>query len=317
MVLALKIVLFLSVLFTVYSLLSYSRDNKLLTGTAIKIFNISEERYNKRKEKKEKIRIEEGNIRDKSFLGKIDLLILRSNIKNRIPFFNTEIYISFSITLFATGFLLGDKLFNHWLVGLILALLSTLILYASIYFIAAYNYERIDKESLTFANMLENYSVTTDDIVSIMDQSSVYLKQPLKGYIEEFVSDVARTGDSTIAFRNLEYKIESERVRNIIRNLEICSRHEANYKEIITDNRDTLKEHLKAKEQRKSLINNGRMEIIICYLMCSVILYVFTSFVPNLRQLLTETFLGNLILTYNIVVMAVIFWNLISFDKRG
>jgi hypothetical protein len=295
----------------------YINDNKIVGNTATKIFTVTENSYSKRKQKKDKLRLEEGNVKDESFISNIDLLIERSHIKEKIPFFNTEMYISLNIILAFTGFLIGVNLANYWLVGVILGMGFVIILYSILYIISGINYERIDKDVLTFVNIMDNYSETNDDIITIMGKTYPYLSNPLKQYVEEFYNEATSTGDIKTAFRKLEFKIENERIRDVIRNIEICSRHEANYQEIIRDTRDTLKDYLKAKQQRKAIINNGRMEIVMVLILSVVMTYVFSSFVPNLFYKLRNEFIGNVILIYCVVIMGITIWNIISFDKRG
>jgi Flp pilus assembly protein TadB len=312
-----KILLLLSIVVFIYQLMKYINDNNIIGNTATKVFNITEFSYNKRKKNKEKIRIEEGNVKDKSFINNIDLLIERSHIKEKLPFFNTEIYISLNIILAFTGFIIGSILARYWLVGVIIGMLLIIALYSILYIISGINYEKIDKEVLTFVNIMENHSGTNDDILTIMEKTFPYLRNPLKEYIEKFCDESTRTGDITTAFRKLELKIENERVRDIIRNIEICSRHESNYQEIIRDTRDTLKEYLKSKQQRKAIIDNGRMEMISCLIMSAVMIYIFNSFISNLIFRLKSDVFGNLILIYCVIIIGITIWNMIAFDKRG
>jgi hypothetical protein len=297
--------------------MKYINDNKIVGNAATKIFTVTETSYSKRKQKKEQLRLEEGNVKDESFINNIDLLIERSHIKEKIPIFNTEIYISLNIILAFTGFILGINLANYWLVGVILGMGFVIILYAILYMISGFNYERIDKDVLTFVNIMDNYSETNDDIITIMGKTYPYLSNPLKQYIEDFYNEATSTGDIKTAFRKLEFKIENERIRDIIRNIEICSRHEANYQEIIRDTRDTLKDYLKAKQQRKAIMNNGRIEILMCLVLSIVMTYVFSSFVPNMFYRLRNDFVGNVILIYCVIIIGITIWNVISFDKRG
>ena len=312
-----KIILFVSIMSFIYFLMKYISENKLVNKTTNKIFDAAETSYSKRKHKKEAQRIEEGNVQNKSFINSIDLLIERSRIKEKLPFLNTEVYISLNIIISMIAFLAGILIVHYWLIGIVCAMFSIIALYAILYIISGINYEMIDKDALTFLNIMENYSGTNDDIVTIMGRTYPYLKNPLKKYVEEFYNECNSTGDLTMAFSNLELKIENERIRDIVRNIEICSRHEANYKEIIEDSRDTLKDYLKSKQNRKAIINNGRLEILMCIVMCFIVLVVFKSFVPDLVHILQANLIGTLILLYNVIVIGIIAKGMISFDKEG
>lgn len=312
-----KFLLLISLIVLIYQLMNYINENKLVANTATKIFNITESSYNKRKLKKEKLKIEEGNVKKNSLINNIDLLIERSHIKDKLPFFNTEIYISLTVILAFTGFIIGSILARYWLIGIVLGMSFVLALYSILYIASGLNYEKIDKEILTFVNIMENYSGTNDDIVTIIGKTYPYLQNPLRQYLEQFYNEATSTGDITTSFRKLELRVENDRVSDLIRNIEICSRHEANYQEIIRDSRETIIEYLKAKQQRKAITISGRIELLVCLLLSAAMIYIFSSFVPNLMTSLRNDIKGNVILLYCVVIMGIVIWNTISFDKRG
>lgn len=313
MIFIIKGILFLLLFTTIFLFINYVKENY----TNNDIYELVERKYLKRKSEKEQIRIEMGNVKEKTFLGKMDLLIERSGIRKKIHFFNTESYMIINIVLIFASMIFGIIKYKFWIIGIVFSVIAVLILYLILTIMANVNYERIDKEVMTFINILENYSGTNDDITLIMEKTYPFIKEPLSSYIHEFCNDVYTRGDLQEAFRRFEARIENERIKDIIRNLEICSRHEANYKEIIKDSRETLKDYLAAKEERKSIIKNKRIEITMCIVVSGVILSICKSFVPNIWQLLKTTFIGNVILLYCITVITICISNIIGFDKRG
>ena len=179
------------------------------------------------------------------------------------------------------------------------------------------NYEKVEGNILTFVNLLENYSQTNDDIVIIFGKTYEYLEEPLRGYIELFYEESISTGDVTKAFRNLENRIENTRFKEIIRNLEICSRHEANYQEIIKDCRYNLKEYLKFKQKKKAIIQNGRASLSMALGTSGFLVYMFSGFVPNLSEILITSPIGNAIILYCIVIVAICIGMMLGFDRKG
>lgn len=306
--------LFLSLLTFSFQSIKYIQENNLFKKLVKKLLYISERNSLKRREEKQKLRLEEGNVEDDSFINKRDLLIERSQIRKYIPFFNTEIYLAL-IVIFVFGGIIIGSLMSKWIIGLVVGLILSLLLYGSIHFLSNLNYEKIDKDILTFTNIIENMSGTNDDIVTIMGKTYSYLNKPLRYHIEDFYNEASKTGNIQVAFRKLEMKIENERVRDIIRNIEMCSRHEANYNEIIKDSRATLKDYLNAKQKRKAIISGGRKEILLCIALSGVMVYIFSSFTSNLFDKLTNSTPGIGILLYCVIIGVAIIKNLISFDK--
>lgn len=299
----------------------------LLFGTILYILNvivndkerlikILDKKSTKRNELREKLRLEEGEFKISSFAGKTDVLILRSDVNKYIRIFNTEIFLFVSILLFAIGFTIGINVLNNWLIGFTLAITLLLIPYLILKMMAAINYKKIDDNALTFINILQNNSTIEDDIVLILAKTAPDLENPLRNYIEEFCGEVRNTGDMTTAFRKLEFRIQNEKLKSIIRNIGICSRHEANYKEIIEDSREILQSYIADDLDRKAIIKNGRLEILLCIGLGFGMIKLITPLVPNLYSILKSNSVGNLILFGCIIVLIGTVINAFTLNKK-
>ena len=90
---------------------------------------------------------------------------------------------------------------------------------------------------LRCATMLERMDSGTMSYMGCLLYTSKvcpYLDVPMRPALQECVSKARNTGNVEEALRNLELQIEHPQFRNLIRNLEICSRHEANYAETVS-----------------------------------------------------------------------------------
>lgn len=311
----LRALLFLVVLIAVHYFLKYFRESRIISNSVSKIYGKAEEKYHERLAAKEAKRLEEGNIKDASLLNKLDFLIERSHIKNTIPFLNTEVYMLFIIVTMALGLVIGTFILGFWMAGVVIALGVIITSYGIMYMKASRNYDKIDSQMLTMLNIMENYSGSTDDILSIIGGTYGYLKEPLRSYLEEFYTETSITGDIGASFQKLEVRIENERLRDTIRNLEICSRHDANYREIIEDSKRSLKEYLRAKEKRKAITVNGRIEITVTIAMAIGTVVMFDGLMGGIMEALLDTFIGNVLLVAAMVVFAFAAINAISIDK--
>lgn len=312
-----QILLLVMLTYLIYNTIKYIQNSKAIEKSVVKVFSATENSYKTRKATEEAKRLEDGNQEKQSFIYKLDLMIERSGLRKKIPFLNTEMYIGLTFAIAVFGYILATLISGVWLLGVVIVMLTVIISYGIIYVLSGIAYEKVDKTILTFVNILENYSGTNDDIVSILGKTYPYLDNPLRDHVEDFYNEVNSSGDTTRAFRNLETKIENERFKEIIRNLEICSRHEANYQEIIKDTRETLMDYLESKQKRKAIINQGRIEILMSIGLCSVMVFMFTGFTPNLFNVLLNTIIGNAILLYCIIILGICLWTIISFDKKG
>ena len=76
-------------------------------------------------------------------------------------------------------------------------------------------------------------------------------------------------------------------------------------------------DYLAVKSERKAIILNGRMEVIIL-LACSVlIVFLFASMTTGMQDLLFSTFIGRIILTYCFIVLMICIVMMFMFDKNG
>lgn len=310
----LRVLLMISLVTFVNGLVDYIRSNRAIEKTAIKIYKVADKKYKERKEERERIYLEEGNIEEKSIFYKLDLMIEWSGLRNRFKNLTTEIYLTIVSTLVVLGFFIGSKI-GGLLLGVGLLVLVIINSFGIIYILSGKNYGKIDKEIIPFVNLMENYAVSDNDIVNIMGNVYQYLEEPLRGYIEKFYDEAINSGDCSRAFMNLENKIENARLRSIIRNIEICSRNEANYDVIIQDERRTLKNYSKSRERNKTLIRQGRKDVLICLLINAILLSLFYSFTPNLIYNLFNTFIGNIISFLWIIVLGICGWYFVEIDK--
>lgn len=310
-----KILLFLCLGISFDFLIRLTAQNRVIEKSAAEIYKKTRMLSEERQDKEKQLLKEEGNQEKVEFLYHLDMMMEQSNLKKWLPFLNTEFYILGAIIAGAGAVLLTESLTGMWICGILTMLGIMVAAYLLIYILAGINYRRVEKNIITFCNLLENYSKSNDDIVSIFRYTVPYLEEPLKAYVMDFTSEAYNTGDIGTAFKNLTSKVEHEKFRDIIRNIDICSRHEANYEAIIADNRTMLKEYLKGKEERKSIINNGRLEIGILLLSCGLIIWMFRGFVDGMGGLLLGTFIGNMILLYCGIVLLLCAWVMISFDK--
>ena len=311
LVITLNGVLFLALFCVIYFTFSHFKEKKILK----KALMITEKRYVNRKEIIEKVFLEKGNIDDPTFLEKIDILIERSGIRSYVSFFNTELLILLMIIFSIVGFFVSKVIYDFWVINLGVAVLVGLMCYIGLYIASGVTFEKVDDGLLLFINHLENFSSTTDDIVTLFEKTLPYVKEPLKRYVEEFVNE-AKSGDLKLAFRNFEKKVENKRFKSILNNLEIASRHEANYKDILGESRVILKGYFESKQRNKSIVQNGRAEILLVLLMAGVMIWVMSGITPNLLFDLQNTLAGNFILLYCVIVFIFIIWQFIAFDKE-
>lgn len=317
-----SIVIMKIVLFVVLCLLAYFgfellKNHKVLKEAVENVYERTKQQEEKRTREQEQLRLEEGVQEKTDLLYKLDMLLVYSNIKKRIPFMNTEIFIGAGILLAVASYLLVSRFIGVWIFGLLAAGIVVLSLYLLLYFLAGMNYQRTEKSLTAFLNLLENYSTTSDDLVHIFHKVAINMDEPVQSALFECYAEATSTGDAQLAMRNLQRRIEHEKFKELVRNLEICSRYEANYAEIIKDSRSLIQEYTAYSQERKSIINNARVEIAMIVACCGLVFWMVDDFTSKgILTVLLGTTAGNVLLLYCIAMVLVAFWMVIAVDKH-
>lgn len=293
------------------------KDHKVLTVAVKNVYEKAKQREERRTREQEQLRLEEGMQEKTDFWYRLDMLLIYSNIKKRIPFLNTEIFIGVGIVLCAAAYLLVSKFAGVWIFGLLAAGSVALGFYLLLYFLAGMNYQRTEKSLTAFLNLLENYSMASDDLIDIFYKVAINMDEPVQTALFECYAEATSTGDAQLAMQNLQKRIEHEKFKELVRNLEICSRYEANYAEIIKDSRSLIQEYTAYSQERKSIIQNARAEIVMIVACCGLIFWMVDDFTTQgILTVLLATTMGNVLLLYCAVMIFAAFWMVIAVDKH-
>lgn len=280
-----------------------------------KMVNDFETNYQKRQELEEKVRREEGNVIKKGFIHHIDIMIERSPLRKKIPFLTTELYLVISIIVGLACFILSKLFIQFWVVNVLVGILSVFGMYLVIYYSSGFNFEKIDDQIITLINDIENFSNVSNDIVTIFENVADYLDDPLDEYFMEFVQYSRETGDIEGAFKNIEGKLENEKLQNLFKNLEIASRNRANYKELMKEARSIFSGYFDSKTKRKILISNGRAGIFTLLIVGIGMLYFVGLFIEGFTAYIINTFFGNVLMFLGIILFLYALWNFINIDR--
>ncbi len=315
-IMIIKICLFLLLGLAAFLLFSYLVEHKVLSSVTDTVLQKAREQEADRHSEQQKLLLLEGRQEKLNPLYRLDLLVLQSNIRHFLPFASTEILIVLVLILGTMGFTVVTSITHTWLFGVLGFLIVCFGVYMVLYFMAQVNYRKTEESLMTFINLMENYSSTEDELIAIFSRVQTFLTEPVKSAVEQCCIEAEITGDKGRAVRNLEKRIEHEKFKELVRNLEICSRYEANYGEVIKDSRNLLREYLAARKERKAIINNARLEMAMIIGCCGVVLGMMDDLTEQgfLHILLSST-VGNVILIYCIVIVLIAVWS-VTFDRR-
>lgn len=308
-IILLKVCLFLTLGLTAFLLLSYLKAHKVLSSVAETVYEKAKAQEEERQAEQRKLLLVEGRQEKTNLLYKLDLLVLQSNIRKFIPFASTEILLVMTIILAAFGYIGVAYLTGTWIFGMLGFVGVGFLCYMVLYFMAISNYWNTEESLMTFINLLENYSSMEDELIAIFSRIQTFLTEPVRSAVEQCCIEAEMTGDKGRAIRNLEKRIEHEKFKELVRNLEICSRYEANYGEVIKDSRSLLREYLAAAKERKAILNNARVEIAMIIACSGIVFWMMNDFTQaGIMTVLLGSIAGNIILAYCILMLLYAVW---------
>lgn len=304
--------------FTAAILIQQSRKNRVLEKVTNGIKQmLSEEHTANRLLEEEALQRSEGNRDKKKFLYRIDEMLVHSGVRKVASFMTTELFLTIlavlsTATLYVVFVTTGEMIFA--VVAVVLVVMS---IYAVLKILLIRNRTRTEDGILQFANMLENYSRTTDDIVSIFGKVAPYLEEPLKTAVTECYSEIKSTGDSRTAFARLDAKIGHRKFSELLQNIEICSRHETNYENVIKNNKEIIKTYLSEKAVRKQMANKAKMQIVVLISISGYVVSQINGLLDgNLMGYLLNDLGGKIILCYCLGVVLFSIWKCITMGQE-
>lgn len=316
-----RIVVYGILVFAFYSLIDYLHHFSVVKNVMNNIVTQTTAQEKQRMENEYRIRRDSGAQAKISWISRLDLLILQSNIKKYIKWMNTQIFISIALAGGVLSMIITMNIKKSGSLGLFAMLLFMFGMYAILYALSSFNYSRVEKGLVSFANIADNFSKSSDDLITILDRVSWYVNEPMKTAIRECVNRAKNTGDTIGAMQQLQMQIEHPQFRQLIRNLEVASRHEANYSEIIEDNRKTLQEYMKFQQERAAIYANGRIELAGVAIAGLISLFMIEDMAEcTIIEIMTTGIFGLVISIYFAFTFAYIIWVMFfcnTKDKQG
>lgn len=302
------VAVFVLLFFGMYFTYQYLIDGKMIKRQLDKVY--------RRMDANEKLRIATekrnkelyGKVDKISFQTKVDLKLKHSGVRDKFPWCSTEVFFGlvgiFGGILFLMIRIVTGKTFYSFL-GFIAA---PIITYAILEVMSVKRYNDTEESVIGFANIIENFASGTSDLITIFEKSAVYIDEPLRTALNRCVATARTTGDIGLAIDELQENIEYEQFQMLVRNLEISSRYEANYIEIIHENREMLQTHLRDQRERKAIYREGRIQILTLLGLggwCCSMLGGINGTSESIIDFLLSSFSGTLVLVLLVVIILI------------
>lgn len=178
------------------------------------------------------------------------------------------------------------------------------------------NYRSVNDNLMKFLDFLGNYSITAGEVTGILNQISRYLEEPLKSVLDECYYEAQTSGDVSLALLSMAEKIEHPRFKELVRNMEISVRYSADFTALVHNSRRALREHMRTRQERKALVNEAMINMLILAGLSAVILIAVEQLIgASMKQILLYSLPGRISLTVIIVIFVLLYRKIRRLDQ--
>lgn len=279
---ALKIIVGICVFTSIFSFFWYLRETKIIEKSLTAARGSIEETTARRqveahanlliRDKKNKTRLEK-------IIENPEKLYTYSRIGKIVRGLSFEAW-AVLVVLTTAGAYLGTLIVTkNTMTGLSAAVGYFLIIKIAEMILAKRNFKTIDKSLLEFLNQLGNFSAIQGEITNVLHQTAQYTPPILAEALEECYIEAQTTGNVSAALMGLADQFEHEKFKEIIINLEVCSRYTANLKVIVDSLRRNLMDAKRASQERRAIADSAIIEMVILSVMLLIVLAVVNTMI--------------------------------------
>lgn len=305
-----------------YAFLCYVRGENTLRAGLYELYDRINSLSGSREEVGRRLKALYGNMVTRGFITHVAENLEYSGAAGRFDRVTPELYIAAMIVLSSAMFGVGSVLSGRWYVGIIFSVLPWLVCEYVFARARDYRYRREEQELLAFVNCVESCAAQSDDIIYILEKSASMIEGPLSDELLHTVSKVKSGIRGTVALKELENRVEHAFFKTLIRNLEISSRNNANYREITAQCRSLLTEQLDSSKRLEGIYREAEIRlgmILVCAFICLEIMSqaILDMRLSDMFVMFSEDIIGSLlIVVISVVLMVTVYFAFIS-GKRG
>lgn len=287
-----KLVIFLELLTGFAALFLWMRKESIIHNVMHRAYESLEQAAEKRIADNRK---GEDLLKEKNgLLTVLEQQLLYSGLSLRFSFMTPEIVIVGNLLIGTCLFVLCTMLFEAWIAGVLGVLAFEGIAYLCVTIMVSGNYNAVDRELLKFLDFLGNYSITSGEVTNVLSQISEYLEEPLKTILEECFYEAQTSGDTGLALLSMEKKIQHPKFKELVRNMEISMRYSADFTILVNRSRRSVREHMRMRQEQKTMASEAWINILILGAMTIVILQTVELLIGiPVEEILLDTWVGR------------------------
>ncbi len=315
------------IIFVILLLVSYAaivyiqRTNSIRQGIT-ELYDRINTLSGQREEVKMRLKSLYGNMGTRGFIAHVADNLEYSGATTRFEWLTPELYIVIMIAVSASASVLASIFSGKLYTGFIFAAVPWLTSEVIFSWLRDYRYKKEEEQLLALVNFVESCAAESDDIIYILEKSAQMIEGPLKEALTRAVTMIKSGIQAPIAIRQLENRIEHAFFKTLMRNLEISSRNNANYREITAQCRKLLAEQLDNSKKLEEIYHEAKIRlavIFVCAVVCLEIMArtMLGMSLSGMFLMFSKSFIGCcLIAAIGAVLMFTAYFVLVK-GKRG
>lgn len=197
-----------------------------------------------------------------ALLTAIDNRLTWSGVSVERPWFTASVYVvvTFVLAIIAFGITLA---FFNWIIALVAAGLVIILPFAYVTVLTNQAYHNTEVQLKFFISLVASNSAMASDLVNVLEMAAPYVTNPIRGAILRAANTARVKGNPDEAVWQLEREVEHPLFRSFIRNLDICSKNDGDFRSVAKDFSVQAEQSIAQLEKQRAIFANARNEVIL------------------------------------------------------
>ena len=250
------------------------------------------------------------------FLYRIEQRLMYCGLTGKYRWLTSEVWILINLMVSGAGYFLTLIFSRNFLIALSVLVVIQIVRYLLESYLMGKNYRAVNDNLMKFLEFLGNYSITAGEVTGILKQISKYMEEPLRSVLDECYYEAQTSGDSGLALLAMAEKIEHPRFKELVRNMEISIRYSADFTALVRSSRRSVREHMRTRQERKTIVNEALVNMLILAAMSIVILIAVEQLIgTSMQEILFYTWPGRISVTIILVIFMLLYHQIRNLDK--
>ncbi len=208
--------------------------------------------------------------------ARMDRALVYSCINRCFPRITTEKFIAL-VTAVDSFVFITAGIAEGVVTGAVCAAVFLFSVYVCIKLLEIRNLRRTGDDLPRLLDLLGSYAASGAVYSNIFGQISFYMNEPLRTVFDECGAEGRMSGDISLALLTMADKIEHPQFKQLIRNMEITSRHSEDIAGLVSDTRRSLRDYLKESSERKAMLRESAINMVLLLIMSYVVIAISAS----------------------------------------